>query len=117
QLQSFCIEELQILFSFEPGFHTPLCIVYALSPDFIRKNRGPEFRDNELSRVARSLLTLQSTKQKGKKAIRLGQALRQRLRGTLGEVLNIRSDGGSFGGTEPPTESKSKRAGLLMDGL
>ena len=34
-----------------------------------------------------------------------------------GRCLTNRSDGGSFGGTELPTESKSKRAGLLMEGL
>jgi len=35
----------------------------------------------------------------------------------LGEALPIFGDGGSFGGTELPGQSQSKKAGLLVSGL
>jgi hypothetical protein len=57
--------------------------------DFIGEIAVVCFDESKMRFVAYSLLKLQSTKQRVKKEFSLGQALRQRLQGALGEVLYI----------------------------
>ena len=54
-------------------------------------------------------------KQKGKK--QSGSGSETTVARCFGGGISHLSDGGSFGGTELPGRSKSKRQGLLMDGL
>ena len=64
--------------------------------------------------VAKPITDKQGEKEKQFIWVRLGD---NGCKGLWGRCLATKNDGGSFGGTELPTESKSKRAGLLMEGL
>lgn len=83
---------------------------------FLRKNKKSLFATHLNVGLAQSLLMLRTTKSKRVKK-ESGSGSETAVARCFGGGTSHLSDGGSFGGTESPGPSKSKRQGLLMDGL
>jgi hypothetical protein len=67
ELQSCCIEELQVLFGLAPGFAPSTRAGELLTPDFIKQTTIVGFGLGPLSTMAHSLLKFRSQKAIGQK--------------------------------------------------